>query len=308
MMQHADVVLVLGERIDCRFAYGLSFGHAGLIHVYPDSGEIGRNIEPKLGAACDVGAFVGQLVEAAAVGGWNGRGFTQWIEALQKAKLEHETRLDELALCGDAPLHPMRIFGEIAPFLNDRTIMVFDGGDFSGWGRSYLKARRPGGWQVGTILGQMGAGMSYALGAGVAEPDSQIVLMTGDGALGFGIMEFETAVRHGIPVVVVVGNDSAWGIEVHFQKEWYGPDRLIGTRLTGVRWDMMAEAMGGFGACVSRPEELRPALERAFASGKPACVNVAMNMVPSPQAFAYSRVFARRRKGIRSRSAGGALP
>jgi acetolactate synthase-1/2/3 large subunit len=301
MMQHADVVLVLGEKIDCRFAYGLSFGHARLIHAYPDADEIGKNRHAEVGAACDVGAFVRELVEAAAGRRW--RDPAQWSETLAESAGEHEARMAAFAASDETPPHPVRICREVAPFLTDRTILVFDGGDFSGWARSCMKARRPGGWQVGTILGQMGAGMPYALGAKVAEPDSQVVLLTGDGALGFGVMEFETAVRQGCPMVVVVGNDSAWGIEVHFQKEWYGSERLVGTRLTDVRWDRMAEAMGGFGAYVERPEELKPAMERAFASGKPACVNVAIKTAPSPQAHAYSRVFVRRRGLIRKRHA-----
>jgi acetolactate synthase-1/2/3 large subunit len=144
------------------------------------------------------------------------------------------------------------------------------------------------------VLGHLGTGLPYAIGAALAAPDSRVVLLTGDGSLGFSVMEFETAIRHRLPIVVVVGSDAAWGIEECFQAAWYGPDRLVNTKLTPVRWDRMAQAMGGWGEQVERPEELRPALERAFAAGVPACVNVTTKTLASPMAEAFARVFARR--------------
>jgi acetolactate synthase-1/2/3 large subunit len=292
-LHHADVVLLLGEKVDCRLAYGYSFGHARLIHVSPDPAEIGRNRAVTLGAGCDTGAAIARLLEAAEARRWTER--TPWVECLRAARRQHEERMRALADATDVPPHPVRIAAEVERLLAPDTVLVFDGGDFSGWVRAWLKARRPGGWQLSTVLGHLGTGLPYAIGAALAAPDSRVVLLTGDGSLGFSVMEFETAIRHRLPIVVVVGSDAAWGIEECFQAAWYGPDRLVNTKLTPVRWDRMAQAMGGWGEQVERPEELRPALERAFAAGVPACVNVTTKTLASPMAEAFARVFARRR-------------
>ena len=173
---------------------------------------------------------------------------------------------------------PARIALEVEALLNEQkdaqSILAFDGGDFSSWARFCMTARGPGGWLASTVLGHLGVGLPYAMGAKLAFPDAKAVVLTGDGALGFSVMEMETAVRYGIPVVIVVANDAAYGVEVYYQQKWFGADRVIGTELTNTRWDLLAESLGAHGEFVETPEQLRPALERAFASGKPACVNV----------------------------------
>jgi acetolactate synthase-1/2/3 large subunit len=162
-----------------------------------------------------------------------------------------------------------------------------------------MTARRPGGWLASTVLGYLGVGLPYAMGAKLAFPDAKAVVMTGDGALGFSVMEIETAVRYRIPVVIVVANDAAYGVEVYYQQKWFGPDRLVGTELTNTRWDLLAESIGGHGEYVNAPEQLRPALERAFTSGKPACVNVMVQRTPSPQTEIFSRIYLRKRANAR---------
>jgi acetolactate synthase-1/2/3 large subunit len=112
-------------------------------------------------------------------------------------------------------------------------------------------------------------------------------------------MEIETAVRYHIPVVIVVANDAAFGVEVYYQQKWFGPDRVVGTELTNTRWDLLAASLGGHGEFVDAPEQLRPALERAFASGKPACVNVMSQRTPSPQTEIFSRIYLRKRANAR---------
>lgn len=297
LMPHADAVLLLGDRVDCRFAYGHSFGRAKLIHVWPDAADIGKNRNADVGLACDTGRAAAQLLAAAETRDWPEK--TPWIEMLRRAREERDAETNALAECTDAPPHPVRIAREVESFLDEKSIVVFDGGDFAGWTRLGLKARRPGAWQTGTVLGQLGVGLPYALGAKLAAPEARVVLLTGDGALGFSMMELETAVRQRLPVVVVVGNDAAWGIEKHFQTSWFGADRLVGTQLSDVRWDRMAEAMGAHGEYVETPEDLAPALRRAFDAGIPACVNVRMDSIPSPMARAFSRLFVRRREQTR---------
>lgn len=299
LMHHADVVLVLGERIDCRFAYGRCFGSASVVHVYPDPLELGRTCRPALAEAGEVGAVIRSLLAAAREQEWEER--PSWLDQLRQAGEGLRAEVANLARADEAPLHPGRVISGVAPFLDDTAVVVFDGGDVSGWARRVLPARGPGRWQTGTLLGQMGAGLPYALGAGLAEPENRAVLLTGDGALGFSFMEFETAVRCGLPVVVIVLNDASWGIERHLQARCFGGDRLVGTDLGNVRWDLMVQAMGGHGEFVETSSDLAGALERAFASGVPSCVNVATASVPSPVAGAFTRLLLRRRQRIRRR-------
>jgi acetolactate synthase-1/2/3 large subunit len=218
---------------------------------------------------------------------------------LRQARTRHGEEVERLAASDESPPHPLRIAREVRRFIERDTVLAFDGGDFSGWMRYYFKALRPGGWQINTVLGQLGTGLPFALGAKLGAGAARVVLLTGDGALGFCAAEFETAVRCRIPVVVVVGNDAAWGIEVFFQDKRGGPGGRVGTDLGRVRWDQVASAMGAHGEHVERPSDLGPALERAFACGGPACVDVTMGSIPSPQALAYARVFARRRAKLR---------
>lgn len=292
-IRQADLVLLLGEKVDFRFMFGHSFGReATLITVHPAPEEVGRNRPVAVGITADVRAALDQLVAAA-----QGRQWKEgpWVHALRAAREAHEAKLAELSGHDASPLHPLALVREVEPFLEREAILVFDGADFSAWAQMALKARRPGGWLPLGFLGMLGTGVPYAVAAKVARPEAQVVCFTGDGALGFYLMEFDAAIRHGLPFVVVVGNDAAWGIEQHFQRALYGADRLVGTSLRLSRYDLMVEALGGHGEFVEHPKELRPALERAFASGKPACVNVVIQHTPSPMTQAFTRFLLRRR-------------
>jgi len=145
-----------------------------------------------------------------------------------------------------------------------------------------LPARRPGHWLRLGSLGTVGAALPLALAAKLAKPEAPVVLFIGDGGMGFYGYEFHTAVRHNLPIVAIVGNDQGWGMERHIQAAIYGPDKTLGVELGLLRYDKIVEAMGGHGEFVEKPEELRPALERAFASGLPSCVNVMIQPVRSP--------------------------
>jgi acetolactate synthase I/II/III large subunit len=297
MIHYADTVALLGDKIDCRFGWGQVFGKAKVIQVCPDPAEIGRNCPVRLGLAGDARVVTEQLLAAAHQRPWQER--TSWLETLRQARREQQAQVMELDASPEAVPHAVHLAGAVEEFLDADSILVFDGGDCSGWARFRLKARRPGGWQASSVLGHLGCGLPYALGAQVASPGSRVVLLTGDGALGFSVMEFETAVRHRLPVVIVVANDAAWGFEEYVQSNWFGPDRLVATKLGNVRWDGMAKAMGGWGEFVDRREDLRPALARAFAAGVPACVNVLTRSTPSPLSQSFLRQFTRRRAQIR---------
>jgi acetolactate synthase-1/2/3 large subunit len=293
LLNRADVIMVLGERIDCAFAYGSCFGPAKVIHICPDPNEIGKNRSIECGVACDARVVTAQLLEAAKSKPWEER--SSWLATLRETRQDQVARVQKMAASDEAAVHPARIALEVEKLMDDKSILAFDGGDFSSWARYCSTARRPGGWLASTVLGHLGVGLPYAIGAKLASPESQVVVLTGDGALGFSVMEFETAVRHRIPVVVVVANDAAYGVEVYYQARWFGPDRVIGTELTDTRWDLLAESIGGWGEFVDAPDKLQPALQRAFASGKPACVNVVTQRTPSPQSQTFSRMYLLRR-------------
>jgi acetolactate synthase-1/2/3 large subunit len=297
LLSRADVIMVLGERIDCPFGYGSCFGAAKIIHICPDPDEIGKNHPVECGVAGDPRVVTTQLLEAATSRKWEER--SEWVGMLRETRRDHGTQVRKLAASDEAPVHPARIALEVEQLMDDQGILVFDGGDFSSWARYATTARRPGGWLASTVLGHLGVGLPYAMGAKLAFPESKVVVLTGEGALGFSVMEFETAVRHRIPVVIVIANDAAFGVEVYYQAKWFGPDRVIGTELTNTRWDVMAESMGGWGEYVDTPDKLQPALQRAFASGKPACINVITQRTPSPQTQSFSRVYLLKRAKAR---------
>ena len=152
------------------------------------------------------------------------------------------------------------------------------------WGAEAFPAERPAGVIANTgALGCLGVGMPFALAAKLAEPDRNVILLSGDGTFGLNGMEMDTAVRHNLPVVCVIGNDQAWGMIKHGQEIMYGHDRVYGCDLGPVRYDLMVQGLGGHGEFVERPEDIKPALERALKSGKPACVNVLVDpTLPHP--------------------------
>jgi acetolactate synthase-1/2/3 large subunit len=154
------------------------------------------------------------------------------------------------------------------------TIVIGDGGDIVATAAKILRVESEGSWMDPGPLGTLGVGMPFALAAQLAHPNKRVVIVYGDGSFGLNGFEYDTAVRHGLPIIGIVGNDAAWGQMMRPQGAIYGWDRLAGTLLNPTRYDKVVEALGGHGELVERPEEIRPALERAAASGKPALVNV----------------------------------
>jgi acetolactate synthase I/II/III large subunit len=197
----------------------------------------------------------------------------QWITSLRDT--EAERRAAEAGELADprAPLHPMRIYGELAQMLDRDAIVVGDGGDFVSYAGRVVDSYRPGCWLDPGPYGCLGSGPGYALAAKLAHPDRQVVLLLGDGAFGFSGMEFDTLARHGVAVVGVMGNNGIWGLEKHPMEAIYGYSVAAELR-PHTRYDEVAAALGCHGELVSAPDELRPALERAFTAGGPALVNV----------------------------------
>jgi acetolactate synthase I/II/III large subunit len=271
-LKEADVALVAGVPMDFRLGFGQAFGEETAI-VAIDRAEPVRE-HPRRVAAGLYGGMAG-IVDAlrsgaaAAPAGRSGA----WVDRLRAA--EDEARAAERAELADdrAPLHPMRVYGELAEVLGRDAIVVGDGGDFVSFAGRVVDSYEPGCWVDPGPFGCLGSGPGYALAAKLAHPGRQVVLLVGDGAFGFGGMEFDTLVRHGVAVVGVMGNNGIWGLEKHLMESLYGYSVVADLR-PGTRYDQVVEALGGHGECVERPGDLRPALARAFESGRPALVNV----------------------------------
>jgi acetolactate synthase I/II/III large subunit len=267
----ADVALIVGVPMDFRLGFGKVFGAETRL-VVADRAEPARE-HPRLVAAGlygDLTWILSALAEGMGPGGTDHQG---WIDELRAA--ETEARDLEKADLGDdrIPLHPMRVYAELAPLLDRDAIVVIDAGDFGSYAGRVIDSYLPGCWLDSGPFGCLGSGPGYALAAKLARPDRQVVLLQGDGAFGFSGMEWDTLVRHNVPVVSVIGNNGIWGLEKHPMEALYGYSVVAELR-PGTRYDEVVRALGGHGELVSAPAELRPALERAFASGLPAVVNV----------------------------------
>nr|MBA2450963.1 thiamine pyrophosphate-binding protein [Chloroflexota bacterium] len=280
--KRADVVLLLAPQ-DFTVGFGgpPALGEASrVVQVAPERAEIGRNRPVDLGLVGDAPTVLGQLVEAAR---GRARPRSSWRDELDAIREANLTTLAPATTTDDLPLHPLRVAAAVRDVLRPGDCVALDGGEFGQWARWAL-----GGGPYETLgngkLGGIGSGIPFAIAAAIARPDVRAVAFIGDGTFGFHGMELDTAVRHDVSFVAVVGNDAGWAAERHRQREVYGPDRLVAADLLPTRYDQVAVALGAHGEHVERPEELRPALERALASGRPACINVAIASIPSPSA------------------------
>ena len=267
----ADLVIVAGVPLDFRLRYG-SFGPkeapARVVHVADAPEGIASHCALAASAAGDLAAFFTLLAEAARPGGdpdWLGR-----LGAAGRASVAADADL----LASDAtPLHPMRVYGELLKALDDDAVVIGDGGDFVSFAGRLVEPARPGRWLDPGPFGCLGTGLGYAIGARLAHPSSQIVLLLGDGAAGLSLMDADTLARHDLPVVIIVGNNGAWGLEKGPMRAVYGYDVAADLR-PGTRYDEVVRGLGGAGELITSPAEIAPALRRAFASGVPYLLNV----------------------------------
>jgi acetolactate synthase-1/2/3 large subunit len=271
----ADVALVIGVPLDFRLGFGAVFaGDAEIIVL--DTAESERD-HPRPVSAELYGPLPATLealrMAAGAASGAVASDRGDWVATLRAT--EDERRAAEAGELADprAPLHPMRIYGELAQLLDRDAIIIGDGGDFVSYAGRVVDSYAPGCWLDPGPFGCLGSGPGYALAAKLARPNRQVVLLLGDGAFGFAGLDFDTLARHGIPVVAVVGNNGIWALEKYPMEQLYGYSVIAELR-PETRYDQVAEALGCHGELVRTPGELRPALERAFASGRPALVNV----------------------------------
>ncbi len=264
----ADVALVIGVPMDFRLGFGKVFGAQTQLIVADRAEPVRPHPRPvAAGLYGDLSAALSALT------GSPNTGHQDWLDGLRGA--ENAARdLEQAEIADDrAPLHPMRVYAELAPLLDRDAIVVIDGGDFGSYAGRVINSYVPGAWLDSGPFGCLGSGPGYALAAKLARPDRQVVLLQGDGAFGFSGMEWDTLVRHGVQVVSVIGNNGIWALEKHPMEALYGYSVVAELR-PGTRYDEVARALGAHGELVSTPADLRPALKRAFDSGLPAVVNV----------------------------------
>jgi acetolactate synthase I/II/III large subunit len=272
----ADLVIVVGTPLDFRLGYGEFGGRDGapraqVVHVADAAGQIAVHCPLAASASGDLAAFFTGLAAAAgpAARGWS----SSWLPLLQAAR-DQAVAADGPLLSSDAdPVHPMRIYGELAKILDDDAVVIGDGGDFVSYAGKYIEPKRPGGWLDPGPYGCLGTGLGYAIAARIARPSAQVVLLLGDGAAGFSLMDADTLVRHRLPVVMICGNNGIWGLEKHPMQALYGYD-VAADLQPQCRYDQVVTALGGAGELITSPAAIGPALRRAFDSGVPYLVNV----------------------------------
>jgi len=271
----SDLVLVLGARLGLFLAQGkapLFPAETKMIQVDIDGGEIGRNRKIDLGIVGDIKEVLKGFIEQAGDDSFSNG---DWLESAQKmaegSKLFMTGGAD---LTKEEPIHPARLMQEINDFLDPDAVVAADGGDTQVWSMFTISTYRPGNFLFSGVFGCLGVGIPFGLAAKLRFPDKQVLVTMGDGSAGLNLMEFNTAIRFNLPIVMVISNDSSWGMIRHSQKAVVGPENLVACELGDVAYEKVVEALGGYGERVDRAEDIRPALERAFASGKPACLNV----------------------------------
>ncbi|HEV2723312.1 MAG TPA: thiamine pyrophosphate-dependent enzyme [Thermoleophilaceae bacterium] len=269
-LKQADVALVVGVPMDFRLGFGGSFGAETQI-VAIDSAKPDRSPPRRL--AVELYGAISSTLDGLREGAGAGPDRSPWLATLLETENERRAAEQAEMLDDRAPLHPMRLLHEVTRILERDAVVIRDGGDFVSYAGRVIDSYRPGCWMDPGAFGCLGTGPGYALAAKLADPGRQVCLLMGDGAFGFSGMEFDTLVRHRIPVVAVIGNNGIWGLEKHPMELPYGYS-VAADLQEGCRYARVVEALGGHGELVERPDALLPALERAFASGRPALVNV----------------------------------
>ena len=283
MIRDADLVILMGRKQDLIIGYAMEptiNKKAKIIQIDPDSTTIGRNRRVDIGIVGNVQDITSQITQEASKYKWVE---LEWSEYLGNERKAQQKELEELSI-SESPMHASYVHSTINKYLSDEDILVFDGGDFCHFGRAFYEANAPKSWLYLPPSGMLGQAIPTALAAKIAHKEKRVVAFTGDGAFGFNGMEFDTAVRHKVPIITIMGNDAAWGIDRHIQMGVFG--KAVATDLLPSRYDQIVEALGGYGEMVEHPSQLEPAIERAFNSDLPSLVNIRIQNAISPRAAA----------------------
>jgi thiamine pyrophosphate-dependent acetolactate synthase large subunit-like protein len=266
--RQTDTVLVVGTRFNWMMTFGKRIAaDAKIIQIDIHGAEIGHNRSVDIGIEGDARAVLQQLNEAADSIGFQSKSDSKWVESLREADESRRERVAPLENSDQRPIHPLRLCKELREVMDRDAILAVDGNEILHYGRQSMPTYVPGHRLNSGPTGCMGVGLPYAIGAKIAKPDTQVVALHGDGSLGMNIQDFDTAVRHNLPIVIVVSNNEGWTARVEGIRK---PGRELGF----TRFDKIAESLGGHGELVEEPKDIRPALERAFDAGVPAIVNV----------------------------------
>jgi acetolactate synthase-1/2/3 large subunit len=281
--READLVLLFARQdYAVGFARPAVLAEQGrLIQVGSRLENLGRNRAADLGLVGDSAVVLGQLLEAfAPPRGWRRR-VDDWSNELARRRAAERARLAQAETSDERPLHPLRVCAAVRARLQSGDVVALDGGEFGQWAR-WAFGDAPQRVLLNGKFGMIGCGLPFALGVKVSGPEARVVAFVGDGAFGFQGFELDTAVRHGLPVVVVVGNDAGWATERHRQRALFGPERLVASDLLPTRYDLVAQGLGADGVLVEEAAALGPAIDQALANNRTTCVNVAIASIPSP--------------------------
>lgn len=285
VLAKADAVLLLGKKLDFTLKFGRAPAFAAtceVMHVDPDEQELSRSrraFGPRLRVAICADTFA--VIEALTIAPRDKRpGREKWLEDVRQA-IAYRPAAWETAAGSAGRLHPVQVMRPLQQILDRHpdSVLVSDGGEIGQWAQACLSAPHR---VINGTAGSIGSALPFALAARFAQPTVPVVAVLGDGTFGFHCSEIDTAVRYGLPFVAVVGNDARWNAEYQIQLRDYGRDRTIGCELLPSRYDQVCMAFGGHGECVTTADAMLPAIERALASGLPACVNVMIDGLPAP--------------------------
>ncbi len=278
-LSRADAVLLVGKKLDFALRFGrLPFfaEDCRFMQIEAEKSALSDADRVVLAVHADPQATLRQLTREALARKWPK---TSWPSEVASANNSTPPEWDSIRRSAREPIHPLRICEALQPFLGDGAIFISDGGEFGQWMQAGIKAETR---LINGPSGSIGSSLPMGLGAKAAHPNRTVFVTMGDGTFGFHALEIDTAVRCSLPIVVIVGNDARWNAEHQIQIRDYGQERTVGCELLPTRYDRVAEALGGHGELVQHPEELKAALERAVASGLPACVNVMIESVAAP--------------------------
>ena len=280
----ADVIVIVGTPFDFRMGYGKRISNdATLIHIDQDYRTVGKNRDITLGLAGDPGAILEAVHKEVASNKKNGSEKRKsWLDELRSEEIERTEKLMPMFKSEESPIHPYRLAWEINEFLTEDTIYIGDGGDIVTISAQAVQPRSPGNWMDPGALGSLGVGTGFAMAAGLANPNKEVVCLYGDGSFGMTVFDMETANRFGAPYIAIVGNNSHMNQIRYGQITKYGEERgNIGNKLGDVPFSGFAKMLGGYGAEIREPQEIQPALQKARESvkstGKSAVINVWVN-------------------------------
>lgn len=283
VLAQADVVLLLGKRLDHSLQFGAPpFFAADACFAQVDADVIEldrtrRNVRSPQRLAIAVQSHPGKAARQLAAAS-RSAGHDSWRDAMRAAVAHRPAAWDTWQSPPQGPVHPIELCQAIRPRVEDGTV-VMDGGEFGQWAQALLSGHRR---VINGPAGSIGTSIPFALTARVFDREAPVVAIQGDGTIGFHLLEFDTAVRHDLPFVAVVGNDAGWNAERRLQARTYGEDRIFACDLLPSRYDLAVAALGGHGEHVTKRSDLDAALDRAFASGLPSLVNVAIEPAEAP--------------------------